>query len=111
MLMPIFANPYPKAHEEESPIKIKAQRPTKKTEEQERSREKSAKESDLQQNVDLQQITNLQQNIDLPQNTILQQNGFDRLRQIGPDPFNPVNIIWPTKAQILLYKRIGMKTI
>ena len=21
------------------------------------------------------------------------------------DPFNPVNIIWPTKAQILLYKR------
>ena len=40
MLMPIFANPYPKAHEEESPIKIKAQRPTKKTEEQERSKER-----------------------------------------------------------------------
>ena len=38
--MPIFANPYPKAHEEESPIKIKAQRPTKKTEEQERSKER-----------------------------------------------------------------------
>ena len=40
MLMPIFANSYPKAHEEESPIKIKAQRPTKKTEEQERSKER-----------------------------------------------------------------------
>ena len=25
------------------------------------------------------------------------------------DPFDPVNIIWPTKAQILLYKRIGLK--
>ena len=26
------------------------------------------------------------------------------------DPFDPVNIIWPIKAQILLYKRIGVKT-
>ena len=26
------------------------------------------------------------------------------------DPFDLVNIIWPTKAQILLYKRIGVKT-
>ena len=25
------------------------------------------------------------------------------------DPFDPINIIWPTKAQILLYKRIGLK--
>ena len=25
------------------------------------------------------------------------------------DPFDPVNIIWLTKAQILLYKRIGVK--
>ena len=25
------------------------------------------------------------------------------------DPFDPVNIIWLTKTQILLYKRIGMK--
>ena len=82
--MPIFANPYPKAHEEESPIKIKAQRPTKKTEEQERYRERSAREGDLQQNVDLQQITNLQQNADLPQNTVLRKNGFSRSRQIGP---------------------------
>ena len=36
------------------------------------------------------------------------------LRQIktnwAQDPFDPVNIIWPTNAQILLYKRIGMKT-
>ena len=39
VLMPIFANPYPKAHEEESLIKIMAQRPTKKTKEQERSKE------------------------------------------------------------------------
>ena len=59
LLMPNFANPYPKAREEESPMKSKAQRPTKKTEEQERSKERSARESDLQQNADLQQITNL----------------------------------------------------
>ena len=26
------------------------------------------------------------------------------------DPFDPVNIIWPTKTQILLYKRICVKT-
>ena len=58
--MPIFMNPYPKAHEEESPIKIKAQRPTKKIEGQERPRERIERESDLHQNVDLQQITNLQ---------------------------------------------------
>ena len=39
--MPNFMNPYPKAYEEESPIKIKAQKPTKKTKEQERSGERS----------------------------------------------------------------------
>ena len=39
--MPNFMNPYSKAYEEESPIKIKAQKPTKKTKEQERSRERS----------------------------------------------------------------------
>ena len=49
MLMPNFANPYPKAHEEENPMKSKAQRPTKKIEEQERSKEISASESNLQQ--------------------------------------------------------------
>ena len=77
-------------------MKSKAQRPTKKIEEQERSKERSARESDLQQNADLQQITNLQQNTnlsqitnlqqntDLSQNTVLQQNGFDKSRQIGP---------------------------
>ena len=39
LLMLIFANGYPKAHEEEGPIKSKVQRPTKKTEEQERFKE------------------------------------------------------------------------
>ena len=57
--MPNFANPYPKAHEEESPMKNKVQRSTNKTKEQEKSKERSARESDLQQNEDLQQITNL----------------------------------------------------
>ena len=33
--MPIFLNPYPKGHMKESPMKSKAQRPTKKIEEQE----------------------------------------------------------------------------
>ena len=36
-----------KAHTEESPMKRKAQRPTKKTKEQERSKERNARESDL----------------------------------------------------------------
>ena len=31
----------------------------------------------------------------------------DKLTQ---DPFDLVNIIWPTNAQIILYKKIGMKT-
>ena len=70
--MPNFANPYPKAHEEEIPMKSKVQRPTKKIEEQEMSKERSARESNLQQNA------NLQQNTDLPQNTVLQQNNFDK---------------------------------
>ena len=51
-----FLNMY---HEEESPMKSKAQRFAKKTKEQERSKERSARESDLQQNTNL------------PQNTIL----------------------------------------
>ena len=29
--------------------------------------------------------------------------------KLGQDPFDPVNIIWPIKAQILLYKRICVK--
>ena len=29
---------------------------------------------------------------------------------MGLIPFDPINTIWPTKAQILLYKTIGMKT-
>ena len=60
-----FVNLYPKAHTEGSPMKSKAQRPTRKTKEQERSKERNARESDPQQNADLQQNTNL------PQNTIL----------------------------------------
>ena len=47
-------------------MKSKAQRPAKKTKEQERSKERSARERDLQQN------------------TVLWQNGFGGQRQIGP---------------------------
>ena len=57
-----FLNPCPKSHTEESPMKSKAQRPTKKTEEQERFKEKSERD--------------LQQNTNLLQNTVLWQNGF-----------------------------------
>ena len=53
-------------------MKSKAQRPTKKTEEQERSKERSVRERDLQQNTNL------------PQNIVLWQNDFGRQRQIGP---------------------------
>ena len=53
-------------------MKSKAQRPAKKTKEQERSKERSARERDLQQNTNL------------PQNTVLWQNGFGRQRQIRP---------------------------
>ena len=49
--MPIFANPYPKAHEEESPMKSKVERPTKKTEKQERSKEISESESKWKQST------------------------------------------------------------
>ena len=49
--MPIFANPYPETHTEESPMKSKAEGPTKKTKEQERSKERSARERDLPQNT------------------------------------------------------------
>ena len=52
--MPIFANPYPKTHTK-CPMKSKAQRPAKKTKEQERSKERSARERDLQQNTNLPQ--------------------------------------------------------
>ena len=41
-----FLNPYLKAHTEESLMKSKAQRPTKKIKEQERSKERNAKESE-----------------------------------------------------------------
>jgi len=47
-------------------MKSKAQRPTKKTKEQERSKERNARESDLQQN------------------TVLQQNDFGKSTQIRP---------------------------
>ena len=52
-------------------MKSKAQRPTKKTEKQERSKERSVRERDLQQNTNL------------PQNIVLWQNDFGRQRQIG----------------------------
>ena len=42
-----FLNPCPKAHEEKNPMKSKAQRLTKKTKEQERSKERNARESNL----------------------------------------------------------------
>ena len=54
-----FLNPCLKAHTKENPMKSKAQRPTKKTEEQERSKEITASESNLQQNANLQQNTDL----------------------------------------------------
>ena len=53
LLMPIFANSYPKAHMEESPMKSKTQRPANKTKEQERSKERNARKSNLQQNTNL----------------------------------------------------------
>ena len=53
-------------------MKSKAQRPIKKTKEQKRSKERSAKERDLQQNTNL------------PQNIVLWQDGFGKQRQIGP---------------------------
>ena len=73
--MSIFANPYPKTHTEESPMKSKAQRLTKKTKEQERSKERSAREKDLQQNTNL------------PQNIVFWQDGFGRQDKLGPRLF------------------------
>ena len=42
-----FSKFVPKTHEEESPMKSKAQRPAKSTEEQERPKERIARRSDL----------------------------------------------------------------
>ena len=61
-----FANLYPKAHEEENPMRSKAQKPNRKTKEQEISKERSASKSNLQQNTNLLQNTNLSQNTALP---------------------------------------------
>ena len=87
-------------------MKSKAQRSTKKTEEQEMSKERSARESDLQQNANLQQITNLQQNTNLLQNIVLQQNDFNKSRQIGPKTLLiQLTLFGPQRAQILLFER------
>ena len=79
-------------------MKSKAQKPTKKTKEQEMSKERNVRES------------NLQQNTNMPQNS----SPVEQFRQIKTnwvqDPFDPVNIIQLTKTQILLYKKIGVKT-
>ena len=110
MLMPIFANPYPKAHEEESPIKIKAQRPTKKTEEQERSKERI--QICRRSTTKRKSATNYKSAAKYRSAEELCSSA-EWLWQIktnwAQDPFDPVNIIWPTKAQILLYKKIGVK--
>ena len=108
--MPIFANPYPKAHAEESPIKTKVQRPTKKTEEQERSKERiqicrrsTAKRKSATNYKSAAKYRPAEELCSLAK----------WLWQIktnwAQDPFDPINIIWPTKAQILLYKKIGVK--
>jgi len=50
--MLVFTNSYPKAHEEKSPIKSKAQRPIKKTKEQERPKEKHKRNKSLDFHLD-----------------------------------------------------------
>ena len=102
--MPIFANPYPKAHKEESPIKIKAQRPTKKTEEQERSKEKI--QICCRSTAKHKSAANYKTAVEYCSLT----EWFQQIKTNWvQDPFDPFNIIWPTKAQFLLYKKIGMK--
>ena len=108
--MPIFVNPYPKAHEEESPIKIKTQRPTKKTKEQERSKKRIQICS--RSTAKCKFAANYKSAAEYRSATEYSSLA-EWLWQIktnwAQDPFDPVNIIWPTKTQILLYKKIGVK--
>ena len=97
--MPIFTNPYPKTHTEESPMKSKAQ---KDCQEDQRAREVQRKKckgngfaTEYKSTAEYSSLARW-------------------FRQIktnwAQDPFDPVNIIWPTKTQILFYKRMGVKT-
>ena len=108
--MPIFANPYPKAHEEKNPIKIKAQRPTKKIDEQERSKERI--QICRRSTAKRKSAANYKSAAEY-KSAAKYSSSAEWLQQIktnwAQDPFDPVNIIWPTKAQILLYKKIGVK--
>ena len=97
--MPIFTNPYPKTHTEESPMKSKAQ---KDCQEDQRAREVQRKKCKGN-------------GFATEYKSATEYSSLARwFRQIktnwAQDPFDPVNIIWPTKTQILFYKRMGVKT-
>ena len=105
--MLIFANLYPKAHKEERLIRSKAQRSTKKTEEQRKKckwKPSAAKRKSVAKYKFTAEYSFTVEYCFLA--------GWFRQMKINwaQCPFDPVNIIWPTKAQILLYKKIGMKT-
>ena len=102
LLMPNFVNPYPKAHEEESPMKSKAHQ------EDRRARKVQKKKCKGKQSITKRKSTAEYRS------TVEYSSSAEWLWQIkanwAQDPFDPINIIWPTKAQILSYKKIGVKT-
>ena len=92
--MPIFAKLYPKAHEEENPMKKQGP--------------KTHQEDRRARNVQRKKCKG-KQSIAKHKSAAEYSSLTEWLRQIktnwAQDPFDPVNIIWPTKAQILLYKK------
>ena len=86
-------------------MKSKAQRPTKKTEEQESSKERSAREAiyskcrfaaDFKSTVKYKSTAEYSSSTEWP---------WQIKENWAQDPFDLVNIICPTKVQILLYKK------
>ena len=115
--MPIFANPYPKAHEEESPIRRKTQKYGGKP--NEKQRPKAHQEDQRARKVQRKKCKRKRSAAECKsaakyRSTIEYSSLAKWLRQIkanwAQNPFDPVNIIWPTKAQILLCKIICVKT-
>ena len=98
--MPIFANPYPKAHEEESPMKKQG---PKAHQEDQRAREVQRKKCKINQSI-AKRKSATEYRFAVEYSSLAE--WFQQIKtNWAQDFFDQVNIIWLTKAQILLYKR------
>ena len=99
--MPNFVNPYPKAHEEESPMKSNTHQ------EHQRSRKVQRKKCKGKQFIAKRKFVVEYRSTAEYRSIAEYSSSAEWFWQIKTnwtqDPFDPVNIIWFTKAQILLY--------